>query len=68
MMLPLVHGKIFYTDFRRILSARQDSHEANLKTFVRPPAAELHHLAVASAGRDGVGARSDLADKFYFGT
>ena len=29
MLLPLVAGKIFYTDFRRILCARQDRFEAD---------------------------------------
>jgi hypothetical protein len=30
MVLPLIHGKMFYTDFRRILRERQDRHEARL--------------------------------------
>lgn len=34
MELPLIEGKITYSDFRRVLRRRQDAHE---KKFVRPP-------------------------------
>jgi hypothetical protein len=58
MMLPLQSGKIFYSDFRRVLTARQDRHEASVAvlTPVQSP-----------AGPGGPGAVSRLqadVDKF----
>jgi hypothetical protein len=35
MMLPLTAGKIFYTDFRRVLRSRQDAHESSVAALVR---------------------------------
>ncbi|HEX7517778.1 MAG TPA: hypothetical protein VF345_10900 [Chthoniobacterales bacterium] len=49
MMLPLIKGKIFYTDFRRILSARQDAQELTVKPFIITPTPAAPRHAVCSA-------------------
>lgn len=63
MLLPLERGKIFYTDFRRILAARQDRHEDSVRYLklvaplpVVPPG--------ASASAEEARPTKSLADKF----
>jgi hypothetical protein len=59
MLLPLQGGKIFYTDFRRIIKERQDRHEHSLAALDRP-AIRLPGVVAVEATRS----TSSLADKF----
>jgi hypothetical protein len=70
MLLPLVAGKIFYTDFRRIVAARQDRHEhslASITPLLQPsiitPSASAKPAAASSPGVDDP--PPSLADKFH---
>lgn|GEM_PF-4192600 len=64
MLLPLERGKIFYTDFRRILAARQDRHEHSLAS-IRPisPIGPITKPGGEAAGE--VPRSNSLADKFH---
>jgi hypothetical protein len=70
MMLPLTAGKIFYTDFRRILHGRQDAHESSLAIFGSPPGQhEIRALPpppVNEAPDAAQSMKQSLADRFYF--
>lgn len=70
MLLPLVEGKMFYTDFRRVLKDRQDRHEHSLA--ILDPQSKIENRkskissvtppASASPAKDGP--LISLADKF----
>lgn len=64
MLLPLQGGKIFYTDFRRIISARQDRHEDSLRVLVpvKTAAAPGSESAASAAATPPM---KSVADKFH---
>lgn len=61
MLLPLQGGKIFYTDFRRIIAARQDRHELSLSVLT--PQASETTLAASSSPAEAT-PTTIAADKF----
>ncbi len=71
MVLPLQNGKIFYTDFRRIIAARQDRHEHSLASVTvhsgpspsTPTSAPATPAASSSPGE--AAPTTSLADKFH---
>jgi hypothetical protein len=64
MVLPLQGGKIFYSDFRRILAARQDRHEHSLASI--RPISPIDPITKPSGEEPGeVPQTSSLADRFH---
>jgi hypothetical protein len=65
MLLPLQGGKIFYTDFRRIIATRQDRHEHSLASIT-----PLLHHSISPAKRSAAASPEEatptkiIADKF----
>lgn len=66
MVLPLQSGKIFYSDFRRVIAARQDRHEHSLSAL-QPLPFSLQPLGVTPAAASSPEAASPtkiIADRF----
>ena len=62
MCLPFIEGRIFYSDFRRILAQRQDAHEHSVRALFALTPNERMPASLSPASADSPRAIADRLD------